>query len=169
MSPDKRREYGSFTAAQPAVDGQSPNPTDEALVDGPPQRVGRFEYHYGTDTWIWSDAVARMHGYRPGEVTPTTELVLSHKHPDDLGRVGALLAPTSAPFSSRHRIRTAAGEIRRVVVVGDAVTGHDGRITATRGFYIDVTEASPRICSFLSTRSSMKSSRTARSSTSPRE
>ena len=24
-----------------------------------------------------------MHGYQPGAVHPTTELVLSHKHPDD--------------------------------------------------------------------------------------
>ncbi|MEZ0357294.1 PAS and ANTAR domain-containing protein [Mycobacterium sp. SA01] len=142
MSADNRRQCGSFTAAaaQPTVHGPAPSPTDEAVLDGPPQRVGRFEYHYGTDTWIWSDAVARMHGYRPSEVTPTTELVLSHKHPDDLARVRALLTPTSAPFSSRHRIRTATGEIRRVVVVGDAVTDHHGRITATRGFYIDVTE-----------------------------
>lgn len=51
---------------------------------GLPQRVGRFEYRYDTDTWTWSDTVARIHGYEPGEVEPTTELVLSHKHPDDL-------------------------------------------------------------------------------------
>lgn len=46
-----------------------------------------------------------------------------------------------APFSSRHRIRTTTGEIRKVVVVGDAVTDADGRIVATRGFYIDITDS----------------------------
>ena len=82
-----------------------------------------------------------MHGYEPGEVQPTTELVLSHKHPDDLARVNALLKQSSAPFSSRHRIRTTTGETRRVVVVGDAVTDPEGRIVATQGYYVDVTEA----------------------------
>lgn len=80
-----------------------------------------------------------MHGYVPGEVEPTTELVLSHKHPDDLARVRGLLRESS-PFSSRHRIRTTTGEERKVVVVGDAVTGSDGRVVATKGFYIDITE-----------------------------
>ena len=82
-----------------------------------------------------------MHGYESGEMEPTTELVLSHKHPDDLARVKGLLHQSVAPFSSRHRIRTTTGEIRRVVVVGDAVTDADGRIVATRGFYIDITES----------------------------
>jgi PAS domain S-box-containing protein len=123
------------------TDGPAPGALDNALLGGPPQRVGTFEYRYDTDTWTWSDTVAKMHGYEPDEVQPTTELVLSHKHPDDLAHVKALLKPSSAPFSSRHRIRTTTGETRRVVVVGDAVTDPSGRIVATRGFYIDVTEA----------------------------
>ena len=82
-----------------------------------------------------------MHGYEPGEVEPTTELILSHKHPEDLARVKGLLQQSMAPFSSRHRIRTTAGDIRKVVVVGDAVTDADGLIVATRGFYIDITDS----------------------------
>jgi hypothetical protein len=66
---------------------------------------------------------------------------LSHKHPDDLAHVKALLKQSSAPFSSRHRIRTTTGETRKVVVVGAAVTDPSGRTVATRGFYIDITEA----------------------------
>jgi PAS domain S-box-containing protein len=126
-------------AAEMGVDGQAASRLDRALMGGPPQRVGRFEYHYPTDTWTWSDTVARMHGYQPGEVTPTTELVLSHKHPDDLAQVRALLQQTSAPFSSRHRIIAKDGTTRNVVVVGEAVTDDDKRIVATRGFYIDIT------------------------------
>jgi PAS domain S-box-containing protein len=114
---------------------------DRALLGGPPQRVGTFEYRYDTDTWTWSDTDAKMHGYEPDEVQPTTELVLSHKHPDDLAHVKALLKQSSAPFSSRHRIRTTTGETRRVVVVGVAVTDPSGRTVATRGFYVDITEA----------------------------
>ena len=53
----------------------------------------------------------------------------------------ALLKQSSALFSSRHRIRTTTGETRKVVVVGAAVTAPSGRTVATRGFYIDITEA----------------------------
>ena len=125
----------------PATDGHAVRVLDKALLGGEPHRVGRFEYRYDTGAWTWSDTVARMHGYKPGEIEPTTELVLSHKHPHDLARVKALLQQSVAPFSSRHRIRTTTGEIRKVVVVGDPVTDADGRIVATRGFYIDITES----------------------------
>jgi PAS domain S-box-containing protein len=125
----------------PATDGQAVRAIDKALLGGEPQRVGSFEYRYNSSTWTWSDTVARMHGYQPGAIEPTTELVLSHKHPDDLARVKGLLQQSAAPFSSRHRIRTTTGETRNVVVVGDAVTDADGRIVATRGFYIDITES----------------------------
>ena len=124
-----------------ATDGHVARAIDKALLGGEPQRVGSFEYRYDDDAWTWSDTVARMHGYKPGEIEPTTELILSHKHPDDLSRVKRLLQQSVAPFSSRHRIRTATGEIRNVVVVGDPVTDADGRIVATRGFYIDITES----------------------------
>ena len=126
---------------RPSTDDQAAQPIDQALLGGAPQRVGRFEYHYDSDTWTWSDTVAVMHGYEPGQVRPTTELVLSHKHPEDLAQVKGLLQQSAAPFSSRHRIYTTAGALRSVVVVGDAVTDDDGRIVATRGFYIDVTES----------------------------
>jgi PAS domain S-box-containing protein len=147
--PDKTQELdqpvvngSEFTAdSGPSTNGASVRPIDKALLGGAPQSVGRFEYHYRTDTWTWSDTVARIHGYEPGEVQPTTELVLSHKHPDDLAQVKGLLQQASAPFSSRHRILTKSGDERNVVVVGYAVTDDDGQITATRGFYIDITDS----------------------------
>lgn len=137
-SPDRSPRADDNHAA---TDGQAVGALDKALLGGAPQRVGRFEYHYDSDSWTWSDTVARLHGYAPGEVEPTAELVLSHKHPEDLAQVKALLKQSAAPFGSRHRIRTTTGEIRYVVVVGDAVTADDGRITATSGFYVDITEA----------------------------
>lgn len=124
-----------------ATNGYPPGTVEKALQGGAPQRVGRFEYRYNTDAWTWSDTVARIHGYEPGAVEPTTELVLSHKHPDDLAQVKGLLQQSAAPFSSRHRIQTTTGEIRKVVVVGHAVTDAAGKIVATRGFYVDLTEA----------------------------
>ena len=122
--------------------GSQSGDLDRALLGGAPERVGRFEFRYDSGAWTWSDTVARMHGYQPGEAEPTTELVLSHKHPDDLARVKGLLNQSVAPFSGRHRISTTTGEIRNVVVVGDPVTDADGQVVATRGFYIDITESS---------------------------
>jgi hypothetical protein len=123
------------TTADPAQTGI------DQLLAGSPQRVGRFEYRYDTDTWTWSDTVAQIHGYKSAQaVTPTTDVVLGHKHPDDLAEVRTrLLGEPAAPFSSRHRIITTTGQTRNVVVVGDAVVDDDGQVVATRGFYIDIT------------------------------
>jgi len=130
-----------FTSdSEPSTNGGAVRPIEKALLGGAPQSVGRFEYHYETDTWSWSDTVARIHGYEPGEVQPTTELILSHKHPDDLAQVKGL-EQAAAPFSSKHRILTTTGEERNVVVVGNVVTDDQGKVTATRGFYIDITES----------------------------
>jgi hypothetical protein len=53
-----------------------------------------------------------MHGYEPGTVVPTTELLLDHKHPDDRQQVAAVLdlVLQGEPFSSRHRIIDTAGQ-----------------------------------------------------------
>ncbi|MGW0019446.1 PAS and ANTAR domain-containing protein [Rhodococcus sp. NPDC003382] len=109
-----------------------------------PQRVGSFRYIVATDEWEWSDAVARMHGYEPGTVHPTTELVLSHKHPDDLQQITEVLntqRTTGRPFSSRHRIVDVAGNVKQVVVVGDQLLDDTGAVIGTSGFYVDLTES----------------------------
>ena len=70
------------------------------------ERVGSFRDYRGEDRWEWSEAVERMHGYAPGQVQPTTALVMSHKHPDDAASVARLLDALTGhgrPFSSRHR------------------------------------------------------------------
>jgi hypothetical protein len=84
-----------------------------------------------------------MHGYDPGTVTPTTELVLSHKHPDDKPTVAQLIEQVrqfGIPFSSRHRIIDTAGKVHVVVVVGDRWKDDAGEVIGTTGFYVDVTD-----------------------------
>lgn len=51
------------------------------LGGGTQPQMGGFRYVARTDRWEWSDEVARMYGYQPGAVIPTTELVLAHQHP----------------------------------------------------------------------------------------
>lgn len=108
-----------------------------------PQSLGRFRFFIADQRWEWSDAVARMHGYEPGTVEPTTELLLRHKHPDDRECAAAVLdrVLSGTPFSSRHRIIDAAGRTRCVVVVGDQMFDDTGAVIGTSGFYVDVTES----------------------------
>ena len=144
----------SCRPASSAGDSQDPEVVDEGRVgavkldalfgSGTPQRVGSFRFLLDRDRWEWSDPVAEMHGYRPGEVTPTTELLLSHKHPDDRGHVAALfekMIDEGQPFSSKHRIIDTTGHVRHVVVVGDRLRDATGAVIGTTGFYIDITDS----------------------------
>lgn len=106
--------------------------------------VGSFTYVHTQDRWVWSDAVAAMHGYAPGAVEPTTDLVLAHKHPDDRATVTELIdrvRAEGAVFSSRHRIVDVQGRTRVVVVIGERMVDDDGVAVGTRGFYVDITDS----------------------------
>jgi PAS domain S-box-containing protein len=125
------------------VEEQDLGAVDLVLGLGEPQRVGRFRFFLDGERWEWSDAVARMHGYEPGQVEPTTELLLQHKHPEDRERVAAVLDQVlkGKPFSSRHRIIDTAGHTRCVVVAGDRMLDDTGGLAGTSGFYVDVTDS----------------------------
>jgi hypothetical protein len=106
-------------------------------------RVGGFRYLVRDDRWEWSDGVAQMHGYAPGTVTPTTELVLAHRHPDDKATVGDLVVQVyrqRTPVTCRHRIIDAQGKEHLVLVVGDTFCDEGGEPAGVTGFYIDITE-----------------------------
>jgi len=115
---------------------------EHALAGGEPQRIGWFRFYFEGERWEWSPQVEAMHGYVPGTAHPTTELVLSHKHPDDMGRVAATLDDIrrdATAFSTRHRIIDTAGNIHQVVVVGCRLYDHFGTVIGSNGFYVDVT------------------------------
>ena len=117
------------------------DPLEQALAGGSPQRVGWFRFYFADEHWEWSDEVQALHGYEPGTVTPTTELVLSHKHPDDYQQVAATLHDmrrAHTTFSTRHRIIDTGGAVHEVVVIGDQLR-EDGQLVGTHGFYVDVT------------------------------
>jgi PAS domain S-box-containing protein len=117
-------------------------PLEQAIAGGTPQSVGSWRFYFADERWEWSPEVERIHGYEPGTVTPTTRLVLSHKHPDDLGHVAATLDDirrTHRPFSTRHRIIDVHGQTREVVVIGEGLQDQGGEVVGTQGFYLDVT------------------------------
>ena len=97
-------------------------PVEQALTGGTLQAVGWYRFYFGDERWEWSAEVAEIHGYRPGTVTPTTQLVLSHKHPDDYKYIAATLDDirrTHKPLSTRHRIITVQGQTRDIVIIGE--------------------------------------------------
>jgi hypothetical protein len=111
---------------------------------GAVSRVGTFCFWFADERWEWSDEVYRMHGYEPGSVVPTTELVLSHKHPDDRAAVQDLLdhaLHSGLSFSSRHRFFDTAGNEHSVLVVADRRLDETGHVVGTSGYYIDLTDA----------------------------
>lgn len=123
------------------LNGQTPS-IEQALAGGVPQRAGWFRFYFADQRWEWSEQVQRIHGYEPGSVTPTTDLVLAHKHPGDRGQVAATIDQilnTHQPFSTRHRIVDTGGHVRHVVVVGDRLVDEGGDVIGTHGFYIDVS------------------------------
>jgi hypothetical protein len=120
----------------------------EQAFAGAPQRVGWFRFYFEDQRWEWSEQVQRMHGYEPGTVTPTTELVLAHKHPEDRVEVAKtidemLLARRA--FSTRHRILDTRGVVHQVVVVGDLLTDRQDVVIGTHGYYVDITPSSDRV------------------------
>jgi len=127
------------------TDNGQPTDPEQALADGAPQRVGWFRFYFADQRWEWSEQVQRMHGYAPGTVTPTTDLVLAHKHPDDHGQVAATINEilhTHEAFSTRHRIVDTGGNVHDVVVVGDQLHDDQGGVIGTHGFYVDLSPLS---------------------------
>lgn len=114
----------------------------QALAGGSPQRMGTFRFYFEDERWEWCEQVQRLHGYEPGTVTPTTELVLAHKHPDDRNQIAATLDDirrTRGAFSTRHRIIDVQGNVHQVVVVANQLVDAAGAVIGTEGFYVEVT------------------------------
>ena len=73
--------------------------------------TGSFRFWFADQRWEWSDEVAALHGNTPGQVEPTTKLLLSHKHPDDRDEVADTIETVlriglpfkSSPHHRHHR------------------------------------------------------------------
>lgn len=127
----------------PQPESSSGPELDEIARAGSDLDVGSFRFWFVGQRWEWSDEVARMHGYEPGAVTPTTELLLAHQHPDDRRHVQELLDQalhSGRSFSSRHRFIDRAGSEHTVLVLADRMLADSGAVVGTEGYYVDVTD-----------------------------
>lgn len=122
----------------------TPHDVQGALTAGVAYPTGEFRYDVGSDTWWWSDEVFQIHGFEPGEVVPTTAMILAHKHPDDRARVAGALQATSLHggfFGSVHRIIDAAGNERVLAIIGGSRKSEDGHVTELHGHFVEVTSS----------------------------
>lgn len=121
----------------------------ETFALGTEQYVGEFAYDVRADRWTWSEEMYHLHGFEPGEVVPTTELVMSHKHHDEAETQRTQIAEavrTGRPFAFRNRIVDATGHVRTVVIAGAGQKNGDGALVTVRGYMVDVTDEVRRDC-----------------------
>ncbi|HYQ74648.1 MAG TPA: ANTAR domain-containing protein [Cellulomonas sp.] len=108
------------------------------------------------DSLAWSEPVYRLHGFEPGDVVPSTALMLAHCHRDDRAALEAVLRAAPVPggdgSSVRYRLLDTAGTERSVLAVlapgvdprhahraadGDGRPEHDGHAVADGGAHLD--------------------------------
>jgi hypothetical protein len=111
---------------------------------------GAFHYADETGVWTWSEHTYALHGFAPGDVVPTLELMLIHQHPDDRAEVEAFLAEamqSGGRGSLWHRIVDAGGGVHQVVTTVAGEVDESGRLRGVAGRVVDVTEAVRRTTS----------------------
>ena len=133
---------------------QSPDATPGTPSDAPPARspepdrelVGSFRLELPAERWTWSDEVYVMHGFGPGDVVPSTDLLVSHQHPEDSQRLAEVLrdaAHSTGPIACVYRMLDAHGESRVLGIVGSRHEG-DGPSCALEGYFVDLTDSHRR-------------------------
>lgn len=104
--------------------------------------AGSFHLDTVANRFEWSEALFRLHGYSPGEVLPSVELLLSHKHPDDRARAAEIISQIAVEggyFCLYHRIIDSGRRVRRVLTCGEGILDETGRVTALDGMMVDLT------------------------------
>lgn len=122
-------------------------PVLAAMAGGTSEPLGWFRYDVHSESWTWSASLFRMHGFEPGEIVPTTEIFVSHKHPEDRQHTDDVLAAvleTGQPFCCRHRIITSQEQIRTVVTIGQGTLDEAGQVASVLGYFVDITDAARR-------------------------
>lgn len=125
-------------------------PLENVLALGDRTPTGTYRVDLTTQEWWWSDETYRIHGFEPGEVVPTTAMVLAHKHPADREQVRHVLEDarrTGAPFASVHRIIDAHGKNHVVSIVGRGRTDDHGDLVDLVGYVLDLTGSIKRFAS----------------------
>jgi PAS domain S-box-containing protein len=106
--------------------------------------LGTFEVDLRTRKIIWSDELYRIYGFEPGEVEPTTELILDRMHPDDREETeagSARMLASPYPVKRHYRIQLDDGSVRHLVGVSQVEEDEQGNPVRLRGTVRDVTDS----------------------------
>ena len=109
--------------------------------------AGTFVFDAKSRAMTWSDEVYRIHGYRRGDVVPTMELTMAHKHPDDLPRIQEVsneLFAHGGHVAIYHRLIDAASRERKVLTAGEAALDEAGKVSTISGVMLDLTSTIQR-------------------------
>jgi PAS domain S-box-containing protein len=106
--------------------------------------LGTFEVDLSTRKIVWSDELYRIYGWEPGEVEPSTELILERMHPDDRERAEAeseRILAKPYPVRRQYRIQLDDGAVRHLVGVSQVEEDEQGNPVRLRGTVRDVTDS----------------------------
>lgn len=138
----QRTEMGSRKAS--SLMGHSFSYT---LPPGEGFMVGEFHYDIPSERWHWSAGAFAIHGFEPGDVVPTTPLVLAHKHPDDRAAFEMLfqrVQKEGGAVVSHHRIIDGHGVTRSVVMVAEGHRDDTGTVVRVSGHFADLSKVFER-------------------------
>jgi PAS domain S-box-containing protein len=141
LAPPSRRA-ASLSPAQDDPYRKRPRPDAfeqaEQLVE-----TGSWEWNVATDRMLWSDNMFRLLGLEPGAVRPTADYVIGRTHPDDRGRVTAVVAAARLDGSSPDvifRVIWPDGAIRVLHGASAIVAEQEGGRSRLVGSVQDITE-----------------------------
>lgn len=109
--------------------------------------AGTFYFDVRSRKMLWSEDLFRIHGYERGEIVPTLELMLSHKHPEDLSHSRQLwtdACTSGGQFCNYHRIIDAAKKERHILTSGEGVLGPNGSVESVHGYVVDFSSTLQR-------------------------
>jgi hypothetical protein len=109
--------------------------------------AGTFRFDAVSGKLHWSEEIYLMHGYCRGDIVPTIELVLSHKHPEDRKRSREIFVRVRSAggyFYSYDRLIDAGLREHRILTAGEGVLDDTGRLSRIDGFVIDLTRTLKR-------------------------
>ncbi len=105
--------------------------------------VGSFERNFQTGKTYWSDECYRIFGYKPGEIYPTYDLLLSHIHPDDQELFFQYIDKSSlnnTPFEPEFRIIRKDGVQRFILIRDQMEWDKSGNSLRMFGTILDITD-----------------------------
>ncbi len=105
--------------------------------------IGSWEWFPVSGDLTWSENLYRLHGLRPGEVTPTPEYVLGVTHPDDrerVARVQAFFGHEGHLAPVDYRIAWSDGTVRHLRLTLSDADRDDRGTSSIVGVVEDVTD-----------------------------